>query len=73
MDKITDPKSLSNAFRKRSQDKAANKPEEVTSNKVTDSNQMFIESRKLKGSVSYDWSKTDVSMANYTNGYLTKK
>ncbi|OQA11740.1 MAG: hypothetical protein BWY64_04060 [bacterium ADurb.Bin363] len=37
MDKITDPKSLSNAFRKRSQDKAANKPEEVTSNKVTDS------------------------------------
>ena len=42
-------------------------------NKVTDSNQMFIESRKLKGSVSYDWSKTDVSMANYTNGYLTKK
>ena len=42
-------------------------------NKVTDSNQMFMESRKLKGSVSYDWSKTDVSMANYTNGYLTKK
>ena len=41
--------------------------------KVTNSTQMFTDSKKIKGNVSYDWSKTDVSMANYTNGYLTKK
>ena len=40
---------------------------------VTNSTQMFTESKKLKGNISYDWSKTDASMANYTNGYLTKK
>ena len=44
--------------------------------KVTTSTHMFNESRKLKGSngtVSYSWDKIDVSMANYTTGYLTYK
>lgn len=43
---------------------------------VTTSNHMFNESRKLKGSngnVSYSYDKVDVSMANYTTGYLTYK
>ena len=43
-----------------------------TSN-VTTSYNMFSSCTSLKGAVSYDSSKTDVSMANYTNGYLTKK
>ena len=44
--------------------------------KVTTSTFMFNESSKLKGSngtVSYSWDKVDVSMANYTTGYLTYK
>ena len=41
--------------------------------KVIDSNQMFFGDNSLIGAVPYDGSKTDVSMANYTNGYLTKK
>ena len=44
--------------------------------KVTTSNLMFNESRKLKGSngtISYSWDKVDVGMANYTTGYLTYK
>ena len=40
---------------------------------VTNSTQMFTNSKKIKGNISYDSSKTDASMANYTNGYLTKK
>ena len=40
---------------------------------VTDSYLVFTDCTSLKGAVSYDSSKTDVSMANYTNGYLTKK
>ena len=43
-----------------------------TSN-VTGSNDMFNWCISLVGAVPYDGSKTDVSMANYTNGYLTKK
>ena len=34
---------------------------------------VFYECTSLKGAVPYDRSKTDASMANYTNGYLTKK
>ena len=34
---------------------------------------MFSFCNSLVGAVPYDGSKTDVSMANYTNGYLTKK
>ena len=41
--------------------------------KVIDSNQMFFGNDSLIGAVPHDGSKTDVSMANYTNGYLTKK
>ena len=41
--------------------------------KVINSNQMFFANNSLIGAVPYDGSKTDVSMANYTNGYLTKK
>ena len=40
---------------------------------VTSSNNMFYGCTSLKGTVPYDRSKTDASMANYTNGYLTKK
>ena len=42
-------------------------------NSVTSSKGMFYGCNSLVGAVSYDRSKTDVSMANYTNGYLTKK
>ena len=43
-----------------------------TSN-VTNSNNMFWNDYSLTGAVPFDSSKTDVSMANYTNGYLTYK
>ena len=41
--------------------------------KVTNSNQMFFVNNSLIGAVPYDNTKLDASMANYTNGYLTKK
>ena len=40
---------------------------------VTSASRMFEGCTSLKGVVPYDSSKTDASMANYTNGYLTKK
>ena len=40
---------------------------------VTSSNSMFNWCISLVGAVPYDSSKTDASMANYTNGYLTYK
>ena len=40
---------------------------------VTNSNQMFQSSTNIKGSTTYDWSKVDATMANYTTGYLTYK
>jgi len=40
---------------------------------VTSSNSAFYSCYSLKGAVSFDSGKTDVSMANYTNGYLTYK
>ena len=40
---------------------------------VTSASLMFEGCTSLKGAVPYDSSKTDASMANYTNGYLTKK
>ena len=43
-----------------------------TSN-VTNSNLMFHSCTFLVGAVPFDSTKTDVSMANYTNGYLTYK
>ena len=43
-----------------------------TSN-VTSSSSIFYNCTSLKGTVPYDGSKTDVSMANYTNGYLYNK
>ena len=43
-----------------------------TSN-VTESIAMFQRCTSLVGAVPFDSSKTDVSMANYTNGYLTYK
>ena len=43
-----------------------------TSN-VTNSNNMFLNNASLSGAVPFDSTKTDVSMANYTNGYLTYK
>ena len=43
-----------------------------TSN-VTDSTSMFYNCTSLVGAVSFDSSKTDATMANYTTGYLTYK
>ena len=43
-----------------------------TSN-VTNSNRMFYNCKSLIGAVPFDSTKTDVSMANYTTGYLTYK
>ena len=40
---------------------------------ITSSEAMFKSSSKIIGKVSYDSTKTDVSMANYTTGYLTYK
>ena len=40
---------------------------------VSESAGMFTGCTSLSGIVPYDSSKTDASMANYTNGYLTKK
>ena len=40
---------------------------------VTNSSIMFSFCNSLVGAVPYDSSKTDASMANYTNGYLTYK
>ena len=40
---------------------------------VVSSNNMFNNCTSLVGAVPFDGSKTDVSMANYTNGYLTYK
>ena len=40
---------------------------------VTNSKNMFLGSTSLVGTVPFDSTKTDVSMANYTNGYLTYK
>ena len=41
--------------------------------KVTSSTNMFHSCTSLVGAVSYDSSKEDVTMANYTTGYLTYK
>ena len=43
-----------------------------TSN-VTNSGAMFYNCSKLVGTVPFDSTKTDISMANYTTGYLTYK
>ena len=40
---------------------------------VTNSNNMFGNCTSLTGTVPFDSTKTDVTMANYTNGYLTYK
>lgn len=40
---------------------------------VTNSENMFRDCRLLTGAVPFDSTKTDASMANYTNGYLTYK
>ena len=40
---------------------------------VTDSVNMFQNCKSLTGAVPFDSNKTDVSMANYTTGYLTYK
>ena len=40
---------------------------------VSTSVNMFTSCTSLVGTVPFDSSKTDVSMANYTNGYLTYK
>ena len=41
--------------------------------KVTNSENMFNSCSSLKGAVSYNSTKVDVTMANYTTGYLTYK
>ena len=41
--------------------------------KVTSSTNMFANCTSLQGAVPFDRSKTDVTMANYTTGYLTYK
>ena len=40
---------------------------------VKQSEDMFYDCTKLKGAVAYDATKTDVTMANPTTGYFTKK
>ena len=40
---------------------------------VTNSTQMFSNCTLLRGTASYDANKVDISMANYTTGYLTYK
>ena len=40
---------------------------------VTASSNMFMNCKSLTGTVPFDSTKTDASMANYTNGYLTYK
>ncbi len=40
---------------------------------VTDSVNMFENCKSLTGAVPFDSTKTDVSIANYTTGYLTYK
>ena len=40
---------------------------------VTESENMFADCTKLKGAVAYDANRTDVTMANPTTGYFTKK
>ena len=40
---------------------------------VTESIAMFQRCTFLVGAVPFDSTKTDISMANYTNGYLTYK
>ena len=40
---------------------------------VTNSKNMFLGSTSLVGTVPFDSTKTDATMANYTNGYLTYK
>ena len=40
---------------------------------VQNSTDMFRDCSKLKGAVAYDANKTDVTMANPTTGYFTKK
>ena len=42
-------------------------------NNVTSSDRMFYNCKSLTGTVPFDSTKTDVSMANYTTGYLTYK
>ena len=42
-------------------------------NNVTKSENMFRTCTSLTGAVPFDSTKIDVSMANYTNGYLTYK
>ena len=41
--------------------------------KVTNSSSMFQLCTSLTGVVPFDYNKIDVTMANYTNGYLTYK
>ena len=40
---------------------------------VKESRDMFIGCKNLKGAATYDQTKTDVTMANPTTGYFTKK
>ena len=40
---------------------------------VTESAEMFANCTSLTGTVPFDSTKTDITMANYTNGYLTYK
>ena len=41
--------------------------------KVTSSTNMFIACKLLVGAIPFDSTKIDVTMANYTTGYLTYK
>ena len=44
-----------------------------STDKVTSSSNMFVNDTNLKGAISYDSSKTDVTYANWTTGYFTYK
>ena len=68
--KVTD---MTNMFRYTDNLKVIYVSDKWNISNVSDSAGMFTGCTSLKGIVPFDSSKTDVSMANYTNGYLTYK
>ena len=66
-------KSMNRMFSNNTNLKTIYVSEKWNTSNVTNSNNMFLNNASLSGAVPFDSTKTDVSMANYTNGYLTYK
>ena len=66
-------KSMNRMFSNNTNLKTIYVSEKWNTSNVTNSTYMFRNCNSLIGAVSYDYTKQDVSMANYTNGYLTYK